>query len=50
MDAIIKYYTDRYNNIQRLFDEDKLDECLEAAQDFIETDCPRYHRIKTLVC
>lgn len=43
-------FTRSYNKALVFYDDDDLDECIRECQEILEKqDCPRYHRIKTLV-
>lgn len=48
-DVIGPVFAQKYNRLRKLFDEDKLDECITGCQDLLEDDCPRYIRSKILV-
>lgn len=47
---IDRQFTDAYNQIHELYDNDELDECIEQAQQLLQDPAiPRYHRMKTYI-
>ncbi|KAK6434684.1 hypothetical protein LTR95_009131 [Oleoguttula sp. CCFEE 5521] len=51
MTSIIdQQFADWFNRAVKLYDNDKLEECITEAREILnDSACPRYHRMKTLV-
>ena len=48
--AIDRAFTDAFNEVNQLYRDDKLGECIEKARSLLrESALPRYHRMRTLV-
>ena len=48
--AIDRAFADAFNEVNRLYGDDKFKECIEKAQSLLDDPAlPRYHRMRTLV-
>jgi hypothetical protein len=49
-DAINGAFSAAFAKVEKLYDEDKLDECMDAAWELLQDSAmPRYHRMRTLL-